>query len=108
MFHNAMVMVYVNHQGASGWTRGHKGIALSAVYIPRGENVAADASLEDGLSQQKGPLPRVGPVALSVDRLAPMFACHIAVVWGQEHLLTHLNALKCGQGTMPSNTFGHR
>ena len=52
-----MVMAFVNHQGASGLTRGHQGTALSAVYNPRGENVAADASLGVGLSRQNGPLP---------------------------------------------------
>ena len=66
-FHNAMVMAYVNHQGASSWTRGHQGTALSVAYIPRGENVAADASLVVGSSRQNGPLPPAGPVALSVD-----------------------------------------
>ena len=63
----AMVMADVNHQGASGRTKGHKGTALSAVYIPKGENVVAGASPEVGLSQQNGPLPPFGPVTLSVD-----------------------------------------
>ena len=56
-------------------------------------------SLGIGLSQQNFPLPLSGPVtfsvALSVNLPAPMFACHIAGVWGQEHLSTHLNAWKC-------------
>ena len=64
---NAMVMADVNHQGASGRTKGHKETASSAVYIPKGENVVAGASPEVGLSQQNGPLPPFGPVALSVD-----------------------------------------
>ena len=70
---NAMVMANVNHQGASGRTKGRQGTALSAVYIPRGENVAADASLGGGLSQQYGSLPLtlVGQVALSVDDRLP-------------------------------------
>ena len=58
-FHNAMVMAYVNHQGASGRTRGHRGIALSVAYIPKRENVVADASLGVGLSRQNGPPPLV-------------------------------------------------
>ena len=62
-----MVMAFVNDQGASGRTSGHQGTALLVAYIPKGENVAADASLGFGLSQQNGPLPTVGPVALSVD-----------------------------------------
>ena len=48
-------MAYVNHQGASGPTRGQQGTTLLAVYIPRGENVAADASLWIRLSQQNDP-----------------------------------------------------
>ena len=92
---NSLVIACVNHQGASGQTRGQQGTTLLAIYIPRGEDVAADASLRVGLSQQNGLSPLDSPVALSVNLEAPMFACHIAVVWGQEHLLTHvLNSWK--------------
>ena len=52
-----------------------------------------------GLSQQNDPPPLDSPVtlsvALSVDRLTPMFSCSIAGVWPQKHLSTHLNAWKC-------------
>ena len=64
---NSIFMADVNHQGASGWTRWQQGTTLSAVFIPRGENIAAGASLRIGLSQQNDPLPPAGPVALSVD-----------------------------------------